>query len=282
MNLRFTKMHGLGNDYIYINGCSSPEKEMLQTLDMPEFARAVSRPHFGVGADGVILILPSAQADFRMQMFNADGSEGEMCGNGIRCVGKYVYDSGLAAKDHLPLRVETRAGIKRLRPFFDARGKVEAVQADMGAPLLGEQIRLTLRDGRAFDGTPVSMGNPHVVIFVDDAAHFPVADVGAEIEVMPQFPQRTNVEFVQVIAPDRLKMRVWERGSGETQACGTGACASLCAAAAMGKSAFQATLELLGGNLAVSWDQAQNTVLMTGPAVEVFRGTLFLLHPKKK
>ncbi|HHW06650.1 MAG TPA: diaminopimelate epimerase [Clostridia bacterium] len=281
--LEFTKMHGLGNDYVYIDCTGACPPGLMENL--PELARRVSDRHFGVGSDGLVLILPSETADFRMRMFNADGSEAEMCGNAIRCVGKYVYDRGLTAKTRLT--VETLAGIKEL-DLLTVGNRVELVQVDMGEPVLdpkripvlaGGQAAINLPvqvEGETYRVTCVSMGNPHAVIFVEEVDRFPVAQVGPRLENHPLFPNRINVEFVQVIDEGTLKMRVWERGAGETMACGTGACAVLVASVLNGVSQRQTRLQLLGGDLLVEWREDNNRVYMTGPAVKVFDGELAL------
>lgn len=260
--MRFTKMHGLGNDYIYINGLKE------KGLDWGALAKVISPAHTGIGSDGVIVILPSEKADFKMRMFNADGSEGEMCGNGIRCVGKYVYDKGLTQKK--VVTIETQAGIKTLNLGIK-QGKVDTVQVDMGVPAINAPIELTLKNGTKIWGLPVSMGNPHFVIFVSNVADYDVKGIGSEIECRPEFPNRTNVEFVENVNDHYLKMRVWERGSGETMACGTGACASMAAAVALRRCADYARVELLGGYLDIVWS-GRGPLQMTGPATTVFEG----------
>jgi diaminopimelate epimerase len=279
--LRFTKMHGLGNDYIFVNGMS----ERLPRVSLPRLARALSDRHFGIGADGLILVLPSRSAQFRMQVFNADGSEAEMCGNGIRMFARYVYEHGLTRDRELA--VETLAGV--IRPRLMVRGgRVASVRVDMGEPrlerseipmrgkpgrVIGEALRV---DGERYEVTAVSMGNPHCVIFVKEVAEFPVARVGPAIERHRAFPRRTNVEFVQVLGRSALRMRVWERGAGETLACGTGACATLVAAVLNGKADRKATVHLPGGDLKIEWRASDNRVYMTGPAEEVFSGEIAL------
>ena len=279
--LRFTKMHGLGNDYIFVNGLS----ERLPRVSLPRLARALSDRHFGIGADGLILVLPSRSAQFRMQVFNADGSEAEMCGNGIRMFARYVYEHGLTRDRELA--VETLAGV--IRPRLMVRGgRVASVRVDMGEPrlerseipmrgkpgrVIGEALRV---DGERYEVTAVSMGNPHCVIFVKEVAEFPVARVGPAIERHRAFPRRTNVEFVQVLGRSALRMRVWERGAGETLACGTGACATLVAAVLNGKADRKATVHLPGGDLKIEWRASDNRVYMTGPAEEVFSGEIAL------
>jgi len=276
--MRFTKMHGLGNDYIYIDA----HREALEGIDLPQLARSLSDRHFGIGGDGLILIMPSDEADFRMRMFNADGSEGEMCGNGMRCFAKYVYDHGLTTKTEFV--VETAAG--PIRPTVNVEeGRVTSVTVDMGKPRLARRdipmtgspkntpvINEMLRvDDDFLRVTCVSMGNPHCVIFVDDVQHAPVRTLGPRVEHHGAFPARTNVEFVKVVPPDRLEMRVWERGSGETLACGTGASASVVAAALNNLADRSCTVKLLGGELQIEWRQDDH-VFKTGPAVEVFSG----------
>ncbi|HWS43447.1 MAG TPA: diaminopimelate epimerase [Pseudoflavonifractor sp.] len=263
--MRFTKMQGIGNDYIYLD-CTGGSPE-----DLPALAARLSRLHFGVGSDGLICIFPSDAADFKMRMFNADGSEGEMCGNGLRCVCKFVYDKGLTGKT--ALAVETLAGIKRctLRVEGD---KVSTVTVDMGAPAVGEPFLLTVPDG-TYLVTPVSVGNPHIVTFVDDVDGLNLPALGPGFEHHPRFaPNRVNTEFVEVTAPGRLKMRVWERGSGETLACGTGACAALAAAAVSGRCGREAVVSLRGGELNIRWDEGNGHIYMTGPAVTVFEGEM--------
>lgn len=262
--MRFTKMHGIGNDYVYLDctrDCPS---------DLPKLAVRLSDRHFGVGGDGLICVCPSQTADFRMRMFNADGSEGEMCGNGIRCVGKLVWDRKLT--DRRQLAIETGAGVKLLSLKIDG-GQVSAVTVDMGEPRAAEP-RLLAVQGREYLVTPVDMGNPHVVLFLDEIDSLDLAALGPCFERHPAFPNRTNTEFVRVASRTELDMRVWERGSGETLACGTGACAALTAAVLAGKCARAATLRLRGGNLSVRWDAADRHIYMTGPAITVFEGEL--------
>ena len=273
--MRFTKMHGLGNDYVYVNGFAE------QVDDPVALARAVSDRHFGIGGDGLILILPSDKADCRMRMFNADGSEAQMCGNGIRCVAKYVYDHDIARRT--TLNVETLAGIIDL-DLFVAGGVVERVCVKMGEPRLQrEQIPMRgapgevineplLVNGETFDVTAVSMGNPHCVVFVDAVGSFDVAHWGPLFEHHDAFPERVNTEFIQVDDRESFSMRVWERGSGETLACGTGAAAAAVACHLTGRTGRRVTGHLLGGPLELEWQASDNQVLMTGPAVEVFSG----------
>jgi diaminopimelate epimerase len=272
--MRFIKMHGIGNDYVYVDG-------FRETVEDPEaLAVRLSDRHFGVGGDGLILILPSAMADARMRMFNADGSEAQMCGNGIRCLAKYVYEAGIARKPEIT--VETLAGNLRLQ-LLASKGTVDQVRVNMGQPrlrrqdipMLGEGERvlgetLTVAD-REFTVTCVSMGNPHCVIYVDDVATFPVTHYGPLLEHHAQFPQRTNVEWLEWLNRREIRQRTWERGSSETLACGTGACAATVASVLNGKTERAVTVHLRGGDLEVEWAE-DNHVYMTGPAVEVFRG----------
>jgi diaminopimelate epimerase len=274
--MRFTKMHGAGNDYVYVNGF----EEALPS-DLPDLARRISDRRFGVGGDGLILILPSVKADARMQMFNADGSEAEMCGNGIRCVAKYVYDYGIACKPEL--QIETKAGVLSLT-VSTAGGLVDKARVDMGPPILAaERIPTTLPGdpvvnaaleiaGRRFTVTSVSMGNPHCVIFVEQATDELVLGYGPKIEVDPHFPARVNVEFIEVISGSEVRQRTWERGSGETWACGTGASAVCVAGVLTGRTGRRILIHLRGGDLELHWDEADNHVYMTGPAAEVFSG----------
>lgn len=279
MNLPFSKLHGLGNTYIYLDLCGPK----APTLDWPELARRVSDVHFGLGSDGLILILPGETADFRMRIFNADGSEAQMCGNGIRCVGKYVYDHGLTQKTQLS--IETGAGIKTLE-LETAGGRAQRARVDMGPPrfergalpMTGDPQERAVEAplavaGQSYAVTAVSMGNPHIVTFLDGIDTLDLAALGPQFERHPAFPERTNTEFVEVHSPTRLKMRVWERGSGETWACGTGACAVAVAAALTGRAERKVIVQLLGGPLEIEWAQDER-VYMTGPAVEIARGEL--------
>lgn len=278
--MHFIKMHGLGNDYVFLD-------MRHQTLaDPAAFARAVSRPHLGVGSDGLMLICSSDRADFAMRAFNADGSEAQMCGNAARCVGKYLYERGITQKTQFTL--DTLGGVRTL--WLNVAGdKVESVKVDMGAPGLapgdvGTQLPVEraiayplTAAGQHWAVTLVSMGNPHAVIFVTSGLdNLDLPAIGPAIEHHPLFPQRINVEFVQVLAPDHLRMRVWERGSGETQACGTGACAVLVAAHLNGLAGREAKVSLLGGDLFVAWNQADDHVTKTGPATIVFEGEWLL------
>ncbi len=273
--MRFTKMHGAGNDYVYVNCFEEPTPD-----DPAELARRVADRHFGVGADGLILICPSRLVDARMRMFNADGSEAEMCGNGLRCLAKYIYDHGIAAKD--TLRIETAAGVLSLRLEIEG-GKARRIEVDMGQPRLeAERIPTTLPGNPVLNAplevgserlevTCVSMGNPHCVTFVDELTDRWVLEVGPRVEVHPRFPARVNAEFVQVISPTEVRMRVWERGSGETLACGTGAGAVCVAGVLTGRTERRIRVFLPGGDLDLHWAEDDH-VYLTGPAVEVFRG----------
>ena len=275
--MKFTKMQGLGNDYVYVN-CFEEKIE-----NPSELAVKVSDRHFGIGSDGLILIRPSEVADFRMTMFNADGSESEMCGNGIRCVGKYVYDYGLT--DKTEVSVETLAGIKYLK-FLIKDGKVDMVTVNMGEPILKPELVPVVGegdavidspievDGKEYKMTCVSMGNPHSVVFVDDVDNFPLHEVGPLFEHPKAFPRRVNAEFCQVIDRTHAKMRVWERGTGETLACGTGTCATAVACILNGKTEDEVTITLLGGDLIIRWDREKNVIYMTGPARVVFDGEI--------
>ena len=273
--MRFTKMHGCGNDYIYIN-CFEEKVENPEKL-----AIALSERHFGVGADGLVLIMPSEKGDFRMRMFNLDGSEGEMCGNAVRCIGKYVYERGLTEKKLIAL--ETAGGMKYL-DLNVVDGIVETVTVDMGEPILeaamipvesekhpviGETVHI-LDTEYAF--TCVSMGNPHGVTFVEGVKYFPVEKYGSVAEVHPMFPRKAKIEFVEVVEDSHIKMRVWERGSGETWACGTGASASVVACILNGRTGRKVEVELIGGKLTIEWREADNHVYMTGPAAFSFDG----------
>ena len=279
MGLKFTKMHGCGNDYIYFNCFETP-------VEHPEaLAVRISDRHFGVGGDGIVLICPSDKADAKMRMFNIDGSEGKMCGNAIRCVGKYLYDNGIKRRN--PLTIDTLSGIKTLRLNSGADGKVDSVQVDMGKAILkpeeipvkldGETIasRPVKIDGKDYQITCVSMGNPHCVVFTDtDVAELPLEKIGPKFEFDPLFPERVNTEFINVIDKNTLKMRVWERGSGETLACGTGACASVVAACLNGfcQKNTDVTVRLVGGELVIRY--TDEAVTMTGPATVAFTGEL--------
>ena len=280
--IKFTKMEGLGNDYVYID-CTKQNLENASNL-----AKIISDRHFGVGSDGLILIKSSKKADFRMQMFNSDGTEAEMCGNGIRCVGKYVYDKGLT--DKTTLKIETLAGIKVLNLNVED-GKVKTVKVDMGEPILDYKL-IPAKDGKVYksrDGikfykvniniegdlkelTCVSMGNPHGIDFANNIEKLKIEKFGPIIEVDEHFPNKVNAEFIEILDKHNIKMRVWERGAGETLACGTGACASVVASFLNGYTERNVTVELLGGKLEIEWNKEDNHVYMTGPAETVFEG----------
>lgn len=278
--MKFTKMQGCGNDYVYIDCTKTQIKG-----NMADLAVKISDRHFGVGSDGLILIKPSDKADFFMDMYNSDGSRGKMCGNGIRCVGKYVYDKGLTDKKRI--KVETLSGVKTL-DLITENGKVAYVTVDMGAPdftpanipvvwdkeaVINEPLVVGDKEYRV---TCLSMGNPHAVVFVEDTDNFPIDKVGPMFENHEIFPDRVNTEFVKVIDRNRIKMRVWERGSGETLACGTGACASVVASVVNGFTDNEVKVSLLGGDLHIKYDKDKNMVYMTGPAVTVFEGEMEL------
>ena len=278
--MKFTKMHGIGNDYVYVN-CLKEKVE-----DPAGVARFVSDRHFGIGSDGLILIKPSEVADFQMDMYNADGSRSEMCGNGVRCVAKYVYDYGLTDKTEVD--IETGAGIKHI-VLTIRDGKVEKARVDMGEPILkpelvpvkGEGDRLVnepiLVDGQQYRMTCVSMGNPHAVVFLDeDVKDLDIEKIGPKFENHERFPKRTNTEFMNVLDRHTMSMRVWERGSGETLACGTGTCASVVAAVLNGFTERDVLVHLLGGDLEIHWDEKDNHVYMTGSATTVFDGEIDL------
>lgn len=278
--IRFTKMHGLGNDYVYIDYTNGQEIKNISNL-----ARFLSNRHFGVGSDGLILICESTVADFKMRMFNYDGSEAEMCGNGIRCVGKFVYDKGLTNKD--AITVETLAGIKKLK-FNVKEGKVETVEVDMGKPILEakdipvisneypvKNLKIKAYD-KEFIFTCVSMGNPHAITIVKNVKDFDVEKYGKILENDEHFPRRANIEFIELADRSNIKMRVWERGAGETLACGTGACASVVACNLNDYIENEANVELLGGRLNIKWDKESNHIYMTGTATTVFEGKLEL------
>lgn len=274
--MKFTKMQGLGNDYVYVN-CFEEKVE-----NPSEMAIRVSDRHFGIGSDGLILIKPSKVADFEMEMYNADGSRGEMCGNGIRCVAKYVYDYGLTDKTHVS--VETLGGVKYLDLTVED-GKVRLVRVDMGKPVFSPARIPVVAKGERVVNEPikvgdttyrmtcVSMGNPHAVVFVDDVDGLPIEKIGPLFENHERFPRRVNTEFVKVMDERTAQMRVWERGSAETLACGTGACAVAVACSLNGLTGDEVTVKLLGGDLQIQWDKEKDTVFMTGPAEVVFDGT---------
>lgn len=277
--MKFTKMQGCGNDYVYVD-CT---KELIDNI--PEVARKVSDRHYGIGSDGLILIRNSDKADFMMDMYNYDGSRAQMCGNGIRCVAKYVYDYGLTDKEHL--QIETLSGIKEL-DLHVADGKVRSVTVDMGKPILNPSLipvkmekdmiiqePITV-DGKIYEITCVSMGNPHAIVFVEDTKSVPIETIGPLFEHHEIFPERVNTEFIQVVDRNHINMRVWERGSGETLACGTGACASVIACILNGFTDHEVTVSLLGGDLSIRYDEKMDRVFMTGPAETVFEGEIKL------
>lgn len=273
--MKFTKMHGCGNDYVYVN-------LFEEKIDNPaELSITVSDRHFGIGSDGLITIGPSDAADFRMRIYNADGSEAEMCGNGIRCVAKYVYDHKLT--DKTEISVESGAGIKYLTLFVE-NGKVAQVKVDMGEPVLSPDKIPVIADGdrvvdapievagKTWNMTCVSMGNPHAVVFVDDVMNFDIEKYGPHFENHERFPKRTNTEFVEVLSRNEANMRVWERGSAETWACGTGTCACVMACILNGYTDNKVLVHLRGGDLTIEYDDKTNHIFMTGPATEVFTG----------
>jgi diaminopimelate epimerase len=274
--MKFTKMQGIGNDYVYISTF-----DQKGPADPVALAIKVSDRHFGIGSDGLILIGPSERADARMRMFNADGSESEMCGNGVRCVAKYVFDHGIATKPRV--RIETGRGVLTL-DIEAENGKARRVKVDMGAPILqGSDIPTTLPgdppievpitvDGHSLRVTAVSMGNPHAIVFVDDVVSYPVEVVGAALERHPEFPRRVNAHFVEVLGPREVRMRTWERGSGITLACGTGACAVCVAGVLAGRTERKIVAHLPGGDLELDWPSGESSVFMTGTAIEVFQG----------
>lgn len=276
MKIKFTKMHGLGNDYIYIN------TDLYPIANPADFSIQWSKYHTGIGSDGLILISKSEEADFRMRIFNADGTEALMCGNGSRCVGKYVYDKGLT--DKMEITLDTLSGIKRIA-LIKEQDKVVAATVEMGKPRLENPFQVATADGtlkgvtleasgKQLEGTFVCMGNPHVVIFVDDMDQVPVDVWGPQIEFNKVFPERVNVEFVQVRPDGTLRMRVWERGSGITQACGTGACATAVAAFVTGHAPRTSTVCMDGGDLHIRWEESDGRVYMTGPAETAFEGEI--------
>ncbi len=279
--MKFLKMHGLGNDFIVVDCIGGPRHEELDEAALPQLAQRLCDRHFGVGADGILLALRGEQADFRMRLINGDGSEAEHCGNGIRCIARYVFDAGHTQATHFSIETVGRVNQMQLAV---TDGEVTGVTVDMLAPVFTreripmvgapgtEAIEEVLEvDGHSLAFTAVSMGNPHAVTFVEDAVSFPVTTLGPLVENHPVFPRRTNTEFIQVIGPEELRMRVWERGAGETLACGTGACASVVAAARTGRASRRAVVHLPGGDLLIDW-RDDNHVYMTGPATPVFAG----------
>jgi diaminopimelate epimerase len=276
--MNFTKMHGLGNDFIVVTG------ESKLPANAPQLAIDLCNRFFGIGADGLVYILPSEKADFMMRIMNSDGSEAEQCGNAIRCVAKYVYDHGMIKQTDISIET-IGAGAQKVQLFLKD-GKVDTVRVDMGQPILnGKQVPTTVDqdivkdypievDGREFRFTAVSMGNPHCVIYVDDAINMDLQTWGPKLETHPMFPKKINVEFVTVKSRNYTDMRVWERGAGPTLACGTGACATLVASVVNGLTDREATVSLKGGNLFIEWNETDNHVYMTGPAQEVYKGTV--------
>lgn len=279
MKIKFTKMHGCGNDYVYINGFT----EQIPQEKKPDFVRYVSDRHFGIGSDGAIFINPATEADFEMEMYNADGSRSEMCGNGMRCVGKYVYDYGLTDKTEFSV---VSAGKIKYLVLTVEDGKAVQIRVNMGEPILEPKEIPVLADvtpvinesitvlDKEYEMTCVSMGNPHAVVFVEDTASFPVNEIGPYFEKHEKFPNRTNTEFVQVLDRNHINMRVYERGTGETLACGTGCCASVVACILNGLTDENVYVNVLGGVVQVEWDRIENVVYMTGPAVTVFDGEI--------
>lgn len=277
--MKFTKMHGCGNDYIYINGFT----EKIAQEEKPELVQRISDRNFGIGGDGAIFINPSNEADFEMEMYNADGSRAEMCGNGIRCVAKYVYDKGLTDKTNISI---ISCGKIKYLELFLKDGKVDTVKVNMGAPILSaEEIPVTIEGekekvinepitilDKEYKMTCVSMGNPHAVVFMDDVENLAIEQIGPYFENHKCFPKRTNTEFVKVIDRKTVQMRVWERGTGETLACGTGCCATVVACVLNGLTDETVTVKLLGGEIDITWDREANLVYMTGPATTVFDG----------
>ena len=277
MQINFTKMQGCGNDYVYINGFT----EIIPQQQKPDFVRKMSDRHFGIGGDGVIFVNPSQTADFEMEMYNADGTRAEMCGNGIRCVGKFVYDKGLT--DKTDIRVESFGKVKYLQLLTEG-GTVKNVRVNMGEPILkAEEVPVVcdkeqavsepvVVEGKTYEMTCVSMGNPHAVVYMEDVAGLEIEKTGPFFENHPRFPRRVNTEFVKVLDRNTVEMRVWERGSGETLACGTGCCAVAVACVLNGLTERQVTVKVLGGELEIEWDEKNNRVYMTGPAETVFEG----------
>ena len=277
--MKFTKMQGCGNDYVYVDG----SREQIPQEEKPALVRRLSDRHFGIGGDGVIFINPSGEADFEMEMYNADGTRAEMCGNGIRCVGKFAYDKGLTEKTDIT--VISAGGVKYLK-LIVKEGKVEQVKVNMGAPELKSALVPVISEndrvvdepvcvqGKDYKMTCVSMGNPHAVVYLDDVDALAIEEIGPYFENHERFPRRTNTEFVKVIDRNTVQMRVWERGTGETLACGTGACAVAVACVLNGLTEETVTVKLLGGDLVITWDREADLVYMTGPAATVFEGEI--------
>lgn len=287
--MKFTKMQGCGNDYVYVNGFT----EHIPTEDKPDLVRKLSDRHFGIGGDGVIFINPAREADFEMEMYNADGSRSEMCGNGIRCVGKFVYDKGLTDAEHITVISGGRIKyldlqVERNENIPGDRGNVRKVRVNMGSPELKPDLVPVVADGEMAVDTPivvcdreyrmtcVSMGNPHAVIFAEGVAGMDLESVGPHFENHERFPNRTNTEFVEVLDANTVFMRVWERGTGETLACGTGCCATAVACILNGRTGDKVTVKVLGGEILVEWDRDENLVYMTGPAETVFEGEVVI------
>lgn len=287
MDVKFTKMHGCGNDYVYIDGAA----RHISQEDKPEAVRFLSDRHFGVGGDGVIFINPSDEADFEMEMYNADGTRAEMCGNGIRCVAKYVYDKGLT--DKRQLSIVSAGQVKYLELEVDSENRVSWVKVNMGSPILApELIPVGISgqqavnvpiwvEGKEYHMTCVSMGNPHAVVFVEETEHIKLEQIGPLFEHHELFPKRTNTEFVQIVDRGHVKMRVWERGTGETLACGTGCCATVVACVLNGLTDERVTVGVLGGEIEVTWDRERNLVYMRGPAATVFEGEISMKGEKR-
>jgi len=278
-DMKFTKMHGCGNDYVYVDR----SREQIPQEEKPELVRRLSDRHFGIGGDGVIFINPSDEADFEMEMYNADGTRAEMCGNGIRCVGKFVYDKGLTDKTDITV---ISAGSVKYLTLIVKDGKAEQVKVNMGAPELKAALVPVISEneraidepicvqGKDYKMTCVSMGNPHAVVYLDDVDSLDIEEIGPYFENHERFPRRTNTEFVKVIDRNTVQMRVWERGTGETLACGTGACAVAVSCVLNGLTEETVTVRLLGGDLVITWNREENVVYMTGPAATVFEGEI--------
>ena len=278
--MKFTKMHGCGNDYVYVNGF----EEHIPDDKKSELAIRLSNRNFGIGSDGLIFINPGKAAEFEMEMYNADGSRSEMCGNGIRCVGKYIYDHGLS--DKTQISVESAGAIKYLTLFAGEDKKIEKVRVNMGSPILESKLVPVISDnekvidesinvcGNEYKMTCVSMGNPHAVVFMDDVENLDIDAIGPYFENHERFPKRTNTEFVKIIDRNHVFMRVWERGTGETLACGTGCCATAVACVLNGLTDEKVNVKVLGGNIEIEWDRAENIVYMTGPATVSFEGEI--------
>ena len=271
MNLHFIKMHGLGNDYVYLDTFQAETAAIVAATDIPKLACRISDRHFGIGSDGLVLMMPSDGADARMRMFNADGSEAQMCGNAIRCVAKYLYESGICNRKQI--QIDTLSGIRTL-DLHVTDGIVEQVSVNMGQPRIMQD--LLFLDGKPMSFVSVNMGNPHAVFFRSSIPEEDFLALGEQIGTHPHFPEGTNVEFVQILNDKELRMRVWERGTGETLACGTGACAAASAAIWLGKTQTDVTVHLRGGDLNIRQETGNSPVYMTGPATETFRGTYIL------